>query len=127
METKITKVLLSLLLIISFSAFSSDKEDKFLCTMVKAYEYKDIVTNMPGIDKTKHCSFSCIIALDCGVIESYIAGVAKEIYDIFTPGTPDIKDIEANVYGIKLAAKKVATTEEQCMEICLENYGLIND
>ncbi|EQC49363.1 hypothetical protein M899_1600 [Bacteriovorax sp. BSW11_IV] len=126
METKIAKVLITILFF-NLSAFAGDKDDKFLCTMFKAYEYKDIVVNMPGIDKTKHCSFSCIIALDCGVVESYIAGVAKEIYDIFTPGTPDIKDIEANVHGIKLAAKKIATSEEQCMNICHENYGLVND
>lgn len=116
-----------ILLISIFSQNGLTNDEKFLCAISHAYEYKDIVINMPGTDKTKHCTFSCIIALECGVIESYIAGLAKELYDVFTPGTPDIKDIEANVFGIKLAHKGAAQDEKQCMQICNEHFRLTVD
>ncbi len=102
-------------------------DEKFICAISRAYEYKDIVINMPGTDKTKHCTFSCIIALECGVIESYIAGLAKELYDVFTPGTPDIKDIQANIFGIKLANRGTAQDEKQCIQICNEHFSFTVD
>lgn len=77
---------------------------------------------MPGTDKTKHCSISCIVALECSAIETYLFGLSKEIYDAFGGGTPDQADIKANQAGIKLATSGVAQIEEDCLRQCLILY-----
>lgn len=97
-------------------------DEKFLCAVPVALKYKDVVINMPGFDKTKHCSISCIMALKCGGFEAYIVGLSKEVYDAFGGGTPDSADIEANKLGIKLATSNVAHLPEDCLRECTQIF-----
>lgn len=77
---------------------------------------------MSGTDKTRHCAISCIVALDCSAFETYLFGLSKEVYDSFGGGTADAMDIEANKKGIKLVTDQVATTENECMDLCFDLY-----
>ena len=44
-------------------------------------------------------AISSTIGERAGFYLTLLVGISKEIYDIFTPGTPDIGDIAADVFG----------------------------
>lgn len=118
------KIILALTLIqFTTPLFAQNKaNEKFFCALPRALQYKDQVINMKGTDKTKHCSISCIIALECSAFETYLFGLSKEIYDGLGGGTPDQQDIVANKKGIELARSRQALDEFDCMEMCFEIY-----
>lgn len=72
------------------------------------------------VDKVKHCSFSCILAIKCGKVESYTVGYIKEFADLLGMGDPDWQDIEANKRGIRLS--KSLRNFKQCLPKCQELY-----
>ncbi len=61
-------------------------------------------------DKLLHISISAILSSsissfcgrDAGFFYTLSIGVLKEIYDMFSPGTPDIGDVAADVFGDSL-------------------------
>lgn len=108
--------------LVSFTHCTQAANEKFFCAIPRALEFKDIVIKMPGTDKAKHCSISCIVALKCGGFETYLFGLSKEIYDAFGGGTPDQADIEANKAGIKLATSSIAQNSDDCLRECLTLY-----
>ncbi len=118
---KATLTLMTILqFILAHSTYAAS--EKFFCALPTALEYKDEVIKMPGTDKTKHCSISCIVALECSAFETYLFGLSKEIYDAFGGGTPDRMDIEANKAGIKLATTSVASLPQDCLRECLKLF-----
>ena len=72
------------------------------------------------LDKVKHCSFSCILAIKCSRAESYTVGYIKEFADLLGMGQPDWEDIEANKKGIQLS--KTLRNINQCLPKCAELY-----
>lgn len=109
------------LIFLSVNVFAND-EESFLCS---AYYVKDIAAKVeaPGSrDKYKHCSVSCMLALRCGSLDPYSAGLLKEVLDMLGMGHPEMADVRANVAGIKLARTKAATTDDECMLECGKIY-----
>jgi hypothetical protein len=63
---------------------------------------RDIVpTRIP--DKRAHCLAAGGIALHCSVAEAYIAGVGKEVTDLFTGGDAEWGDLKADAAGVRCA------------------------
>ena len=102
--------------------FTASAQEKFFCALPRAVEFREVVLEMDGSDKTRHCSLMCIIALKCNRHETYLLGVAKEIFDSLGFGTPDANDIEANKTGISLATSGTALSEYDCLDQCTEIY-----
>ena len=51
-------------------------------------------------DKFKHCSVSCRILGECGLVGAAAAGIGKELQDAVGPGDADIADFVADFEGI---------------------------
>lgn len=73
-------------------------------------------------DKFKHCAVSCYLSLRCGKGQVGLIGILKEVRDAFGYGNAEIADIRADFYGIKLARKKIATSDELCGIKCDARY-----
>lgn len=55
-------------------------------------------------DKRTHCMAAGLIARYCSVTEAYLAGAAKELKDLFTPGgDAEWADLRADNAGIRCA------------------------
>jgi hypothetical protein len=55
-------------------------------------------------DKRTHCMAAGMIARYCSVSEAYMAGVGKELKDLFTPGgDAEWADLQADAKGIRCA------------------------
>ena len=77
-----------------------------MCAIENARRYQnDLKHRYFARDKYKHCALSCIVTTKCDVTSTLVIGLAKELYDIFGPGTADLMDIIANIYGIRLGMK----------------------
>jgi hypothetical protein len=110
-----------LLIITSILLVSSNvkAQDKFICSSFYAKSKAEKVRHYPGSrDKFKHCSVSCMLTLKCGSLDSFSIGVIKEIFDLLGMGTAEVDDIKANMEGINLAKKKIATDDDECMIEC---------
>lgn len=83
------------------------------------FKYKDLIAKTE-VDKVKHCSYSCILAIKCGKFESYTFGYLKEFADLMGMGEPDWADLEANKKGIKLA--KRLKNLNKCLPNCKKLY-----
>jgi hypothetical protein len=73
-------------------------------------------------DKFLHCSVSCMLSLRCPVPDVVAAGVLKEVRDLLGYGEPDLKDIQANLKGIREVLNGNASTDQQCLDRCLEIF-----
>jgi hypothetical protein len=115
------KLVLAILgLIFIGSAHAADNKEMPLCS---AYYFKSVKAKLleSNNDKYMHCAVSCMLAKRCGALDSYQIGVLKEIWDLFTPGDADIKDIEADLIGIRFYTKNRKITDNQCNNKCI-NY-----
>ena len=66
----------------------------------------------PGLpDKRAHCLAAGRIAQQCSVIEADIAGLGKEVLDVFNHGDPSWADWRADRAGIRCARKSGADEE----------------
>jgi hypothetical protein len=102
------------------SAHAGTSEEMPICS---AYYFKTVKSKLieSNNDKYKHCAVSCMLAKRCGALDSYQIGILKEIWDLFTPGDADIKDIEADLIGIRLYTSNRKITDNQCNKKCI-NY-----
>lgn len=73
-------------------------------------------------DKFKHCGVSCYLTFKCRPGQVRLVGYFKELKDLLGPGNAEIADIKANSYGIKIAKKKYAVSNEDCARLCDERY-----
>jgi hypothetical protein len=93
--------------------------NKFFCATKSALKHKEFVKKFSN-DKTKHCSLSCIMAVDCSSGQAALLGYLKELWDLISPGDADHQDIVANEQGIRFALQ--AESFSDCAELCLEVY-----
>jgi hypothetical protein len=67
-------------------------------------------------DKRTHCIAAGQIARYCSVPEAYLAGVGKEIKDLFTPGgDAEWADIRADAAGVRCAH---SSRDDRDLESC---------
>tara|TARA_B100001971_G_scaffold129103_1_gene119014 strand:- start:59480 stop:59878 length:399 start_codon:yes stop_codon:yes gene_type:complete len=119
-------VMLSLLTSFLFAAEMSEKSPEEIagvtgipiCAIVQSQILKDDIIALGKNDKFMHCALSCQIALRCGGYESLSIGILKELWDLVTPGDADIKDIEADLRGIRLATRRQANNDYECINRC---------
>jgi hypothetical protein len=95
---------------------------KASCLQTKGLPMYSKLKTMPLRDKTMHCTLSCFLAIKCGRMESFGAGVAKEIWDMFTPGDMEWADLKADWKGIDMARFSEARNFNQCLEKCSVVY-----
>ena len=113
---------IALLALITTSQVHANEEENFVCS---AFYVKSLAAkvNAPNArDKFKHCSVSCMLTLRCGGIDTYSAGLLKELLDMMGMGNPEMADIHANVTGINFAKNKEATNDEECMNLCGKSF-----
>jgi hypothetical protein len=116
-----TIILLFFVLIPLAHAESTDKN--LLCSyrnIPAAQTWVDEQRN--SYDKFKHCAVSCYLTLRCSAMQVRTVGVLKEIRDLLGEGNPEVADIKADFYGVKLAKKKIARHDDDCSRICDERY-----
>lgn len=71
----------------------------------------------PGLtDKQKHCRATAAIAATCSVPEARLAGILKEVADLFGKGNAEWADLRADWAGVRCAraAQNVASIESCC-------------
>ena len=57
-------------------------------------------------DKYKHCVVSCYISDECGHFAAALAGIGKEVKDMFGPGNAEWADWKADVSGMDCSKNK---------------------
>lgn len=93
------------------------EETNIVCSIFTAAKHRTFMKT-PANDKFKHCTMSCIITINCGAFEAMNTGILKEIIDVVTPGDSSIKDIEADMRGVRVAAEGKARTFKACESEC---------
>jgi hypothetical protein len=114
------KILLSLIVLMSFSAFADPMD--VICSIRHARKLIPKVEKHSEYDKNRHCSVSCMLAIRCNVSEVMFLGVLKEVKDFFGDGNPEKKDLIADKYGIELATSQRARKDLECFEQCDLQY-----
>jgi hypothetical protein len=82
---------------------------------------KDLPHNIP--DKQAHCRAAALIAEQCSIPEAYLAGVGKEVMDLFDGGDAEWGDLRADWYGVRCA--RGAGTDDDAVECCKPIQGII--
>jgi hypothetical protein len=100
------------------SSQASNHEKAPLCS---AFYFKSVKAKLleSTNDKYMHCAVSCMLAKRCGALDSYQIGVLKEVWDLFTPGDADLKDIEADLIGIRFYTQNRKISDSQCNQKCI--------
>ncbi len=96
-------------------------EAKFVCSALFAKGLAKTVSEAKN-DKYKHCAVSCMLSLRCGPSDAFSLGLMKEVTDLFTDGTAEWADIEANSTGINIAVRRRARTDQECRSSCDDYY-----
>lgn len=84
---------------------------------------------LPADDKFKHCAASAKIYEACGAPMAYVAGVATEVGDAFTPGSAELADLGVDA-SVPLPVKRrndgrfFYTTESLALELIAALDGL---
>ncbi len=73
-------------------------------------------------DKFMHCSVSCQLTFQCYGTHVLALGLGKEIWDVFTPGDADVRDLKADILGIDLNESGRARNNEECFTQCESYY-----
>ncbi len=101
--------------------FSGEQNQRFVCAKKKGKELLKTYNKYPfSSDKSKHCAFSCMLSLECGEIQAYLLGLAKEFHDSLGYGDADAKDLAANKVGLNFA--KAVSTEAACLSECDKEF-----
>jgi len=72
------------------------------------------------LDKRLHCAVSAHIARQCSVSEAYLAGMGKEVSDLFTGGDAEWADWQADRAGVSCGK---ANADEQGIAGCCAERG----
>lgn len=121
-------VYIFLLLNVSFQTLASDKfqkgiVDDLICAYDEAVRVKaELGVDILERDKYLHCTVSCAVGVVCGSTPSAILGIAKEVYDVFGPGHAEIKDLFANIRGLKLSQEGEIYDLNSCSFACEKIY-----
>ena len=73
-------------------------------------------------DKNMHCAVSCILTHRCYASDVLALGVGKEIWDVFSPGDADLRDLQADIRGINLSTSGRARDKVDCFNQCDSYY-----
>ncbi len=73
-------------------------------------------------DKNMHCAVSCILTHRCRASDVLALGVGKEIWDVFSPGDADLRDLQADIRGINLSTSGRARDNGDCHTQCDSYY-----
>lgn len=116
------KIAFGFILIMSFvSSLAFAKEAKTIpvCSLYYAKTVKAKLLKSDN-DKYKHCAVSCMLANRCGSLDAFSIGALKEVWDLFTPGDADIKDLKADLIGVNFSWHKIAVNDKECNQRCIE-------
>jgi hypothetical protein len=102
-------------------AHASAKSATIFCPLYHAQKLKNKLP-AKSTDKFKHCALSCQLALRCSALDTMNLGILKEVWDLFTPGNAEWKDIEADATGIRFAITKQAVSDKECNNSCSNIY-----
>ena len=91
-----------------------------LCSASHAVMYRPLIQNLPGSDKLKHCTFSCMLAKSCDEESTLLLGILKELADAMGAGNPEWEDIQANMAGI-LKSRELDTAL-MCLPSCKKDF-----
>ncbi|GAB4021281.1 MAG: hypothetical protein Fur0010_24290 [Bdellovibrio sp.] len=94
--------------------------DSIMCTLSWTMIYKPVVAKLPGSDKLKHCTMSCMVALNCNEETTFLIGLLKELADMMGQGNPEFGDILANIKGIELS--RDLDTQLMCYPTCKQHF-----
>jgi phosphosulfolactate phosphohydrolase-like enzyme len=93
-------------------------EPAAICSLINAQKVIQKAEAHSQHDKNRHCSVSCMLTLRCHPDDVMLAGLLKEIKDLFGRGNAEWEDLKADALGIDLAVTKTATTDLQCLKSC---------
>lgn len=116
---KILFIFTIILTLSSASSFADEKQSIPLCSLLYAQSVKAKLTKN-GNDKYKHCAVSCMLSNRCGGFDSYQLGVLKEVWDLIGPGNAEMKDLEADLIGVRMSMHKMAINDKECNQKCFE-------
>lgn len=109
----------------SFANQPEDLSDELFCAYETATYYKKIVkVKNFARDKYKHCTISCIVGIECGLTSTAILGMAKEIYDVFGPGSAELEDLLANFLGLRISRRNSVNDLNSCSTACQQYYPI---
>lgn len=116
----------SILAVLFYTGVSSAFAGSLVCSpstikSVKA-EVESRASKKRNTDKNMHCAVSCLLTLKCRSGDVLALGIGKEIYDMFTPGDADLKDMKADIQGIDLAKSGRARNKAECFTQCDSYY-----
>ncbi len=114
---RMKNILIFCLALTSFSSVALAGPDVF-CSLKNSKRVIAIASAHSNYDKNRHCSVSCMLALKCNDQEVMLIGYLKEFKDFFGNGEASEEDIKADAFGISLAAKGAAKTDQQCLSQC---------
>lgn len=121
-------LLLILTLMASLNSFASQKSQKIVCAYIIGSSFEDDLRAHGGTDKFMHCAMSCYLASRCGSSESAVAGILKEVMDLFGPGNAEWDDLKADTVGVALGTplyysfKPRETKKKYCLDECVKVY-----
>jgi hypothetical protein len=93
---------------------------RLVCAYRTAKRLLPEVERAGSYDKFRHCTMSCWVTLECGRVEAWGIGVAKEIRDLLCQGSPSLEDIRADNDGIRFALDADVSTRDDCVRACDE-------
>lgn len=94
--------------------------ESIMCTLSWAAIYKPVIEKLPGSDKLKHCTLSCMLAKSCNEETTFLLGILKELSDMMGQGTPEYEDILANIKGIQISLD--LDTQLMCYPTCKKSF-----
>jgi len=74
-------------------------------------------------DKEAHCIAGGLIARFCSPTEARLAGVGKELRDLFGHGDPDLEDLRATLAGVRCAGSADPAAIVACCRDALRLTG----
>jgi hypothetical protein len=102
--------------------YKNSDEKSSICLMLNINDAKSGVEYLL-IDKSKHCTVTCVLTRRCGILSALSIGFIKEVIDAVGPGDCDPKDIKANMAGAAIACRQSTKTEEDCLTQCEALYN----
>lgn len=105
---------LALLVIVAGCASTAPRPARSSYGCMEAVVTNKLPTGIPDI--RAHCLASGLIARYCSRSEAYMAGIGKELRDLFGPGDAEWRDLRADRAGISCArdARDDADVESCC-------------
>jgi hypothetical protein len=89
-----------------------------LCSLYHSKNILEIAKKHSADDKNRHCTVSCMLTLKCPSPDVLMAGVLKEVQDVFGPGNAEVEDLKADALGISFARDELSLNNQECLNTC---------